>query len=263
MPESFQPTFSDSSAPRLKLTDFETDWIDWALDAVEGYFEEEYNNGELARIPEMATLQGNVLYSSEPEVIDDFLDRIRNLAPDIVGDEFEHDPPAAKPHYRKLDRLADKLAKFRASIPSKEGIFTEEYQDAMRNAMTPKHIKVEGRLYRRAEDVSYDRFLVTLVDTYYDSKGGSDDTVVQFNKPHDSIESIVEEFSEWDFAEGGYGKWYLGDELDTFESVEGTHSYGDWSQAVLTVLYHDGTSITADESQQILDGLNARPGVKR
>ena len=75
---------TSNSEIKIKMTQAEKEWALWAIDAMPDYFEELVREGEIERMPPLPKVEGNVLIlPNDSDVLDDFLYRIREQAPDV------------------------------------------------------------------------------------------------------------------------------------------------------------------------------------
>lgn len=73
-----------NSEIKIKMTPAEKRWALWAIDAMPDYFEELVREGEIERVPPLPKVEGNVLVlPNDSDVLDDFLYRIGEQAPDV------------------------------------------------------------------------------------------------------------------------------------------------------------------------------------
>ena len=127
----------------------------------------------------------------------------------------------------------------------------------------PRHIRVQGHLYRRAQQ----GYLLTLEENYWNEYAHDPESedVLFFNEHFGSLGAIVQAVHNWinQYSVGAYDDvgWdsWSGDEL----SSENHYVDDDYSFATLTVLHADGTSLTAEEKQELLDGLHVRADTTR
>lgn len=75
---------------RIKLTKGEAEWASWAIDPMEDFWNEQVEDGEVDEAPPLPRLEGSVLVLPDhADVIEDFLFRIEEQAPDMVDDEAQ------------------------------------------------------------------------------------------------------------------------------------------------------------------------------
>jgi hypothetical protein len=82
---------------RVSLTPAELDWATWAVDPMQDYWEGLIADGEEETMPPLPSFEGNVLLMPAHDgVLADFLERIKDLAPDIIEEDFDNFPPWPK-----------------------------------------------------------------------------------------------------------------------------------------------------------------------
>lgn len=105
----------------IRLTKFEKEWVQWAIDPMKDYFGELLEEGEIDQLPSVyPTIEENVLHlPNNCDIIEDLLFRIGDLAIDMVEDgtwEEESDEAIKREiasRTKKLERLVFKIEKYR------------------------------------------------------------------------------------------------------------------------------------------------------
>lgn len=108
----------------IRLTQFEKEWVRWAIDPMEDYFNELLEEGEIDQLPSVfPTIEENVLHlPNNCDILEDLLFRVGDLAIDMVeegtweelykeSDEMIKREIASRT--KKLERLAGKIERYR------------------------------------------------------------------------------------------------------------------------------------------------------
>ena len=75
---------TSNSEIKIKMTPAEKKWALWAIDAMPDYFQDLVREGEIERMPPLPKVEGNFLIlPNDSDVLDDFLYRIGEQAPDV------------------------------------------------------------------------------------------------------------------------------------------------------------------------------------
>ena len=95
-------------AIKIKITSAEKKWALWAIEAMPDYFQDLVRDGEIERVPPLPKVEGNFLIlPNDSDVLDDFLYRIGEQAPDVC--ETDATPVQAAARRRAPLKLKRKI----------------------------------------------------------------------------------------------------------------------------------------------------------